>query len=322
MGSYLNALKNYKNFSGRTSRKEYWMFFLFNILISIGINFAVDFMDSLVGLAQMHKLLIPVLYQIFVFVPSIAVGVRRLHDMGRSGWWILFPVVGFIMLFFKSQPCENQYGGEYPVSENRSPKEFFSVFAFPFIKLLFAVFLLALAVQIFRYPEKFREYRLYLSGDRPSIDLYLRQLSQNMSEGELLRKYPDLKWNCYKNYPGENFDERSCYADISSFNDMPAMFIGFHFAQEGLNHMTVAVPWWQHRALMHYVESSLGVPEGIYPDRKGGVPLMGWKLKDGNAVFINARINDNTMMWNLIYWTSQRACLEEGCFVNKIKQKD
>lgn len=106
---YLNALKNYVGFQGRARRTEYWMFVLFSAIAS----FVVSLIDSLVGLSPVLTLI----YSLAVLLPSLAVMARRLHDTGRSGWWILIsliPLVGSIILivFFcqDSQPSDNKYG--------------------------------------------------------------------------------------------------------------------------------------------------------------------------------------------------------------------
>jgi uncharacterized membrane protein YhaH (DUF805 family) len=107
---YLDVLKNrYATFSGRARRKEYWMFFLFNFLIAVGISI----MEAIVGLAG----ILGGLYALAVLIPGIALTVRRLHDTGRSGWWILIalvPFIGWIILLvfmvLDSQPADNAYG--------------------------------------------------------------------------------------------------------------------------------------------------------------------------------------------------------------------
>lgn len=85
---YVSALKNYAVFKGAASRPEYWWFALVNFLIMLAL--------SLLGLDLVY-----LIYAIAVFVPSLAICVRRLHDMGLSGWhclWGLLPVVGPIVL--------------------------------------------------------------------------------------------------------------------------------------------------------------------------------------------------------------------------------
>ena len=108
MNYYTDVLKKYAVFSGRARRKEYWMFFLFNIIVSL-IFF---FLGILIRFSYLEPL-----YVLAVLIPSIAVAVRRLHDTGRSGWWILIgfiPFVGAIILLvfmvLDSQSEANQYG--------------------------------------------------------------------------------------------------------------------------------------------------------------------------------------------------------------------
>ena len=86
---YLKCLRQYADFSGRARRKEYWMFILFNAIIS----FVLGFIDGLLGLN-----LLSYIYALVIFIPSLAVSVRRLHDIGRCGWWYLLPMFPFIGL--------------------------------------------------------------------------------------------------------------------------------------------------------------------------------------------------------------------------------
>jgi uncharacterized membrane protein YhaH (DUF805 family) len=115
MNCYLEVLKKYAVFSGRARRKEYWMFFLFNLIIYV----VLALIDGLMGTfsPQAGLGVLSGLYSLAVLIPSIAVTVRRLHDTGRSGWWILIALVpfigGIVLLVFMvldSQPGENQYG--------------------------------------------------------------------------------------------------------------------------------------------------------------------------------------------------------------------
>lgn len=116
---YLKVLQQYADFNGRARRKEYWYFFLINFLISFGIAFIggiLGFMNPESSLAFLPSAL-AMIYGIAVFIPGLAVGVRRLHDTNRSGWWMLIgliPLIGSIILiiFFveDSQPGTNRYG--------------------------------------------------------------------------------------------------------------------------------------------------------------------------------------------------------------------
>lgn len=113
MNWYLEVLRKYAVFSGRARRKEYWTFTLINILISI----VIGFIDQLIGIKVLHIGLLGLLYSLAVLIPSIAVGFRRLHDTGRSGWWVLIgliPILGWLVLIIftiqDSEPQENEYG--------------------------------------------------------------------------------------------------------------------------------------------------------------------------------------------------------------------
>ena len=108
MNWYVEVLKEYAVFSGRARRKEYWMFSLFNTII----YFVLFLIGTFVGIGGV----LSGLYILCVFIPAIAVLVRRLHDTNRSGWWCLIglvPLVGAIVLLVflaqDSQEGDNQY---------------------------------------------------------------------------------------------------------------------------------------------------------------------------------------------------------------------
>lgn len=112
---YLEVLKKYAVFSGRARRKEYWMFILFNIIFGI----LASLLDNKLGteLGDFGYGLIYIIYSLAVFIPGLAVMVRRLHDTGRGGIWILIgfiPIIGWIwllvLLVTDSQPGDNVYG--------------------------------------------------------------------------------------------------------------------------------------------------------------------------------------------------------------------
>lgn len=80
-------LKRYAEFTGRSRRKEYWMF----VLLCVGIAIVLYLIESLLHLRGMIGPYGPLmlLFELAILVPSIAVGIRRLHDTNRSGWWLL-----------------------------------------------------------------------------------------------------------------------------------------------------------------------------------------------------------------------------------------
>jgi len=115
MNWYLKVLKQYADFNGRARRKEYWMFVIFNIVVA----FVLGFIDGIIGTydAQTGYGVLGGLYTLAVLIPGLAVGVRRLHDVGKSGWMLLIafiPLVGAIWLLVlfatDGNPNENKYG--------------------------------------------------------------------------------------------------------------------------------------------------------------------------------------------------------------------
>ncbi|MEG2173935.1 MAG: DUF805 domain-containing protein [Oscillospiraceae bacterium] len=114
MSWYIKVIKNYFNFSGRARRKEYWMFALFNIIIS----FVLKMVDQGIGLSITQQVgVLSGIYGLFVMIPSLSLLFRRLHDVGKSAWWLLIviiPVIGWIWLLvytlMEGAAGDNQYG--------------------------------------------------------------------------------------------------------------------------------------------------------------------------------------------------------------------
>jgi uncharacterized membrane protein YhaH (DUF805 family) len=112
MNWYLKVLKeHYLDFSGRARRKEYWMFTLVNLIIS----WSLGLLDFIFGTTFFS--LISVVYSLLVFIPILAVAVRRLHDVGKSGWYyllIFIPIIGWIwllvLLVTEGESNSNEWG--------------------------------------------------------------------------------------------------------------------------------------------------------------------------------------------------------------------
>ena len=126
MNWYLKVLKQYADFKGRARRKEYWMFILFNTIfggIATLLDYALGFGSEGVKatIDQGDVIITPGIlsgiYALVLFIPGLAVLVRRLHDIGKSGWMILvalIPLIGtiwlLVLLLTDSNPGENLYG--------------------------------------------------------------------------------------------------------------------------------------------------------------------------------------------------------------------
>ena len=116
MRYYLNTLSDYANFNGRSSRSDYWFFALYNTIFSffaltLDKIFEINF-DDQIGYGPLTAI-----YTIAMIIPSLAISVRRLHDVGKSGWMFLISFVPFIgsiwllvLLLSKSEKERNQYG--------------------------------------------------------------------------------------------------------------------------------------------------------------------------------------------------------------------
>jgi len=112
MNWYFAVLKKYAEFSGRAQRMEYWMFVLFNTLILIALGIIEGAAGAGAGMGPLS-----LLYSLAVFLPGIAVSVRRLHDTDRSGWWVLIslvPIIGLIaiiiLMALDGTPGDNRFG--------------------------------------------------------------------------------------------------------------------------------------------------------------------------------------------------------------------
>jgi uncharacterized membrane protein YhaH (DUF805 family) len=112
---FIEAFRKYATFTGRSRRSEYWYFVLFNLMVSIGLfivgaSFAAASSGSRAGMFPFDA------YALGSFVPSLAVGVRRLHDIGKSGWFTLLgfvPIANIVLLVWLAQdgqPGTNEYG--------------------------------------------------------------------------------------------------------------------------------------------------------------------------------------------------------------------
>lgn len=102
MGNAISVcFKKYVTFSGRASRSEYWFWFLFYLLIYLVGSIVV----AAVGNQNlMYLFILP------VALPSVAVSIRRIHDTGRSGWFILVPIYNLVLVCSSSNPGSNKYG--------------------------------------------------------------------------------------------------------------------------------------------------------------------------------------------------------------------
>lgn len=126
MNWYLTVFKKYAEFTGRARRQEYWMFVLFNFIFAS----AATLLDEFIGYGGNYGILNS-LYSLVVFIPGLAVSVRRLHDTDKSGWFlliVLIPIIGWIwiivVLATEGVRGANKYG---PDPKNNNSEGFSSV---------------------------------------------------------------------------------------------------------------------------------------------------------------------------------------------------
>jgi len=107
---YLEVLKKYTVFNGRARRSEYWYFVLFNTIAMVGCSIIDAIINSEIGIVGL-------IYALAVLLPNIGVTIRRLHDIGKSGWWqliVIIPIIGWIFFIIWTTKDgdieENQYG--------------------------------------------------------------------------------------------------------------------------------------------------------------------------------------------------------------------
>ena len=120
MNYYFKVLKNYAKFSGRARRSEYWFFALFNMIFALIAMVLDNFLGTTLSMGDGVSLpygYMYLLYVLAVFIPGLAVTVRRLHDIGKSGWMfliVLIPIIGPIWLLVlfctDSQQGSNKWG--------------------------------------------------------------------------------------------------------------------------------------------------------------------------------------------------------------------
>ena len=113
---YVRTFQRYDDFWGRATREEYWIFLLSSSIIAPVLFFFEIILEYFGVIPELDLGVFPELgfltwaYFLVLLIPSTSVGVRRLHDTGRSGWWLLVPIVSFFFLLTASNRGRNRYG--------------------------------------------------------------------------------------------------------------------------------------------------------------------------------------------------------------------
>lgn len=102
LGYFLNPIKNdYANFKGRTGRKAYWMFILVYVILSIVVSIVESILETT---------LISMIFSLVLLLPTLSIGVRRMHDVGKSGWFVLVPLYNLYLHIQPSEEGTNKWG--------------------------------------------------------------------------------------------------------------------------------------------------------------------------------------------------------------------
>ena len=121
MNWYLKVIRQYCDFEGRSRRKEYWMFTLFNVIFSVVSGMIFGFLSVVLSFPTL--VLGGQLYTLFILIPNLAVTVRRAHDCDFRGWWILVPFFNLFLLFFDSTEGPNRFGPDPKATERGTSRE-------------------------------------------------------------------------------------------------------------------------------------------------------------------------------------------------------
>lgn len=116
--TFIGSLKKYVVFTGRASRREFVNFLLWNLILS----FAAGFIEGLLFpeyLLVTGQSMLGNILTIALLLPQISVGIRRMHDVGKSGWYSLIPIYSLVLAFTKGDANENQYGPNPEHTNNR-----------------------------------------------------------------------------------------------------------------------------------------------------------------------------------------------------------
>lgn len=180
--------------------------------------------------------------------------------------------------------------------------------------LMLCTALLSIVALWVLYPDYSNENWLYLTESRPAASVDFASIPPETSEAQWLAKHSQLKFYC-SDAPQQGYgSERSCYADISALNGLPAMGLTAHFSGNRLAHLTVSIPWWDHRDRLRQLHQTLGAPVIHKLPAVDGLRLEGWHLSNGSGIFYNFDRNWAPTKWSQMIWTSAKQCQYEHCF--------
>ena len=118
LDTFIGSLKKYAVFTGRASRREFVNFILWYLIIAFAVGFfeGLFFPEFVLVTGQS---MLGNIYTIALILPSISLEIRRMHDVGKLGWFSLIPIYNLVLAFTKDDEKENQYGSNPEATNNR-----------------------------------------------------------------------------------------------------------------------------------------------------------------------------------------------------------
>lgn len=113
MNYYFKVLQNYAVFEGRARRSEYWYFVLFNFIVSMIL--------AMIDVFVLNMSVLQNIYALAVLLPTIGVTIRRMHDVGKSGWYMLIPIYNLILAVTEGDQGPNEYGPDPKAEFSSNP---------------------------------------------------------------------------------------------------------------------------------------------------------------------------------------------------------
>ena len=150
-----------------------------------------------------------------------------------------------------------------------------------------------------------------LKQGKGNVTLDFRELSEQMTEKEVLTRYASLDLYCGIELRATNLGSRSCWSQIKSFHEHQALHAAFFFTAGHLSWVKIDVPRWQHIQVGKELVKQYGKPAGVQTLSCVNMSMVAWQFKTG-SLFLEAEPDSNPLQWSTINWVSPLAC-KEAC---------
>ena len=162
--------------------------------------------------------------------------------------------------------------------------------------------------------EPVRAYRQYLTEDRKNLQLPWNEVSSAWTEAQLTAWLKEVPPQCGGHPTRAHPKARLSHVKLRQLNGVPTMYANFLFADDKLQHVATAIPWWAHEKGLQALLATVGQPSVSQerPDSQG-LRLSSWKMPQGAAVFYNRDAVRNVLDFNSLQWMSASACGPRPC---------